>query len=451
MSFPKNILKGKWTKAIIFIVVLILINEALIFLLCPRGIYERSNMKDMYCMNENPDVVFAGSSYTTRGINTDIMDEKLQKNTLDYAFDGQIYIGTYYSLKELFKYHKPQTIALSTDWNNYTCSAESEKYYGGVYLNMKPSLNKLEYYVASSEQNNSFLSRYFLWTKYHCNKVSDLIGNIKSKLTVKYRDYPHYGNIDGKDTGSKYMKKGFIDIDPSKSFNRLDSNKLGKMESLETGVDDIKPENIEYFKKIAALCRENNCNLMLVQFPIPVYEIFKEKNYFDFNQKISDIAKEEDVPYYNFNLVKSDIFKTDISDFHDRFHLNGKGAKKFSDFFADFLNKKSCGEDVDNLFETPDDYFNSIDYINNTWFDAKKEDGNKILLKADSFHGPKVSPEYQFVLTDLDDSEEKVLSDYSENTDLTIDKPNFKDYKIRVNAREKGSNRDYSCYYEQEF
>lgn len=450
MSFPKGILKSKWTKVIAFFITLFFINQIMIFVLCPKGTYERSTMKDMYSLKLNADVVFAGSSYTVRGINPYIMDDKMQKNTLDYAFDGQIYIGTYYSLKELFKYHKPETIVLSTDWNNYTNNAESELYFGQVFMNMKPSLNKLQYYIAESKQDNSFLSRYFLWTKCHSNVFTDIMKNVKVKSTSKYRDYPKYGKIDSDDKERKYMGKGFVSIDSSIDEDRLDENKLGKMDLDKTDTDKINPKNIEYFKKIADLCKKNNCKLILVQFPVPVYEILREKNYFKFDEKISEYAKEQDVPYYNFNLLKPDIFKTDISDFHDRFHLNDKGAEKFSNFLADFLNKRNNGEDVDNMFETSDDYFNSVDYITNTWFNAKI-DGNKINLKADSLYGPKVIPEYQFVLTDTNTGDSSILKDYSKDSELTTHKPDLDNYKITVYAREQGSSKQYSCYYEQKF
>ncbi len=91
--------KMQWFKAINFIVILLIINQFLIFSLCPKGNYSRSTILEMYAEKENIDIAFAGSSYSVKGINPYIIDQELEKNTFCYGFNGQTYLCTYYSLK----------------------------------------------------------------------------------------------------------------------------------------------------------------------------------------------------------------------------------------------------------------------------------------------------------------------------------------------------------------
>ena len=103
---------------------------------------------------------------------------------------------------------------------------------------------------------------------------------------------------------------------------------------------------------------------------------------------------------------------------------------------------------MSQYFYSPEEYCKSINYINNTWFTTKSDD-EKITFIADSYYGSNVIPEYQFILTDTKTGKSKVIRDYSTDTTLTIEEPKS-NYKIRLNAREKGSDVEYSRYYEKE-
>ncbi|MBY7007689.1 hypothetical protein FDB15_07320 [Clostridium botulinum] len=442
--------KIAWFRAIMFLVVFVLINNLIVFIICPKGNYSRNTLREMYATDKNIDIVCAGSSYTIKGINPYIMDEKLECNTLDYSFSAQIYTGTYYSLKELFKYHKPRQIVLTTDIFNYTFKEENVMAYIPVVSYFKNLFPKIDFFI-NSAQDGSYLDRIFLWRQYHVTSLGGLINNIKYKKDPNYISYPTKEQLDVyKSSKDGYAGKGFVRVDTSKEENVLNDNKIGKVQIVDTDLDEIKLKNVEYFRKIAKLCKENDSELILIQTPVATSRIYSFKNYFKFSDKIGEIAKEEGVKYYNYNLIKPELFKKDTSYFQDQAHLNGKGADAFTESFAQFLKIKESGEDISKYFYTPDEYFNSINYINNTWF-TNKTNKTDINLKADSFYGGQVIPEYQFVLTDSESGESTIIRDYYTDSNLTIKKPSLSKYKIRVNAREKGSDVEYSRYYEEEF
>ena len=443
--------KAAWFRGIIFIIIFILINNFLIFTLCPQGNYSRNTIREMYSEKENFDVVFAGSSYAIKGINPYIMDEELGVNTFDYSFSAQIYIGTYYSLKELFKYHKPKMIVLNTDLESYTRKKEYEMAYIPTVLYMKPSFNKVEFYLNSAAQDGSYLDRLFLWPAYHVKSLKEVISNIKGKLDPKYINYPKQDQLDEyKDKKDGYIGKGFVKVDESNPKNVLNDNTLGKMTPKATDLNNIQENNVEYFKKIVDLCNENNTELVLLHTPLPTYRILNEKNYFEFDKEISRIASENGVDYYNYNLIKPEWFKSKTEYFQDYAHLNSLGSEVFSKSFAEFLKLRSSGEDMSKYFYTPEEYLNTINYINNTWFTWKKNNDN-ITLIADSLYGNNVEPEYQFILIDSQTGKREVIRDYDVSPKVTLKKPSLSKYKIRVNAREVGSNNEFTRYYEENF
>lgn len=441
--------KMAWFKTIVFLVGFIIINSLIGFVISPKGGYSRSTLREMYAESENIDIAFAGSSYAIKGINPYIMDEELGCNTFDYSFSAQIYTGTYYSLKELFKHHQPKMIVLNTDLISYTREEEHIMAYIPVVSYFESLKGKFDFFI-NTAKDGSYIDRIFLWKTYHVKSVKDAITNIQNKLKPEYINYPQQEQLDSyKNSKSGYAGKGFVRADASDPKNVLDDNKLKKMSIKTTKLDSIQAQNIEYFKKIVDLCKENNSELVLVQMPIPTYRIFSEKNYFEFSEKIGEIAKEEGIDYYDYNLIKPEIFKSETKYFHDYAHFNSEGADIFSKSFAKFLKIRDSGEDMSKYFYNKDEYLDSINYINNTWF-THKVNGNEMTFKADSFYGGDVIPEYQFILTDNSTGESKIIRDYDTEPSVTIKKPKS-NYKIRVNAREKGSDVEYSRYYEEEF
>lgn len=207
--------KYKWFSGIIFIMVFIILSYGLAFVLVPKGNYSRMTMREMYSEKKDFDVVFAGASLSQRDINPYIMDKELGENTFNYAFSQQMFVGTYYSLKELFSYHKPKLIVLTVDPDNFTSKEEKPIVFLSVSLYMKSFLNKLEYYFASS-QDGSYLDRLFPWRGYDVKSPLDVVNNIYGKFDSFYTDYPKPGQVEAMENNkSGYVGKGFNKVDPS--------------------------------------------------------------------------------------------------------------------------------------------------------------------------------------------------------------------------------------------
>ncbi|WP_297429174.1 lipolytic protein G-D-S-L family [Clostridium sp.] len=442
--------RAAWFRAIAFVIVFIIINYALTFIFVPKAGVERMTMREMYSQKENIDVAFVGASLSDRDINPYIMDKELGCNTFDYAFPQQMYTGTYYSLKELFNYHKPKLIILTAEPINYTTKEEKPLIYLLSAPYIKSFIDKIEYYFAVSSQDGAYLDRLFEWRGYNVKSMQDAIKNIYGKLDSSYVNYPEPGQVEALENNkSGYIGKGGYKVNPSDSKGTISYDNLKS--SYDTrNISDIQETNVEYLKKISELCKANNCQLILLTPPAPVFQVLRIKNYFEFDNEIAKIAKNLNIEYYNYNLIKPQLLAPKGEYFSDSEHFNSNGAEAFSKSLAEFLKLRQNGDDMNKYFYTPDEYSASINYVALTWFTFTKKD-NKITLTANSFHGSKVIPEYQYILTDSETGEQHIIRDYDKNSTFVFDPSAYKKYKIRVNARVCGANNDkLTRYYEEE-
>lgn len=442
--------KTAWLKVITFVIVFIMINYALTFAFVPKGNNTRMMMREMYSKKENIDIAFVGASLSERDINPYTMDKELGLKTFDYAFPSQMFVGTYYSLKELFNYQKPKLIILTAEQNNFTSKVEKSLVYLSTAPYMNSFFNEVQYYFASSAQDGSYLDRLFPWRGYHVDSIQNLIKNIYGKLTPTYINYPEAGQVEAlANNKSGYIGKGAVKVNPTDSKGTINYDNVKGSHDIRN-ISDIQKMDVDYLKKISDLCKANNCKLILLTTPAPVYQVLRVKNYFDFNNEIAKIAKNLNIEYYDYNLIKPELFKSKEDYFSDAEHLNSNGAEAFSESLANFLKLRQNGEDMNKYFYKPEEYNAAENYVSITWFSFTKKD-SKITLTADSIHGTKVTPEYQFVLTDLQNGKEQIIRNYDKNPTFVFDSTTYKKYKIRVNAKTSGSNDNNNVrYYEED-
>lgn len=435
-------------KVIIFCLIFFIISYGLSFALVPKGNYSRMILNEMHADKNNLDLVFIGASLSERDIDPYIVSDKLKLKAFDYGFSQQSFIGTYYALKELFDYQKPKTVVLTMDEDTAQDIDEKSLVYISVAPYMKSFFNKAEYYFASSS-DGSYLDRIFPWRGYVVKNMLDLINNVKGKLDKSYEDYPRSGDIDAvKNNKNGYVGNGYVRFDPNDKDGKLGYDNI-KLYSYKMKVSEIPDKNIYYLKKMAELCKENNSKLILISPPMPTFKVLRVTNYFDFDDNVAKAAKDLGIEYYNFNLIKPSIFKSENDYFADSDHLNSKGAAVFSNSLSEFLKKDENGEDLSKYFYDKKDYLESIKYISTAWFNWNK-DGDNISFKANGFYGSSVTPLYQYVLTDTDTGKETVIRDYSTDPNFEFNPAGHSKYKIRLNAKVKGSaDNDNIRYYEE--
>lgn len=434
----------KWLPTIIFLIGFLIINQVLNFAVVPAGKFSRWMMHEMYEMGEkeeNIDIVIAGSSQMFRAINPKVLDEELGVNAFNTASAAQCFQGTYYVLEELFKENSPRYVIWNMDQLSFMID-EDPVVYKSLAPYMKSVSTKIAYYLATAK-DGEYLDRLFLWRGY---KISPdrIKNNVTKKMSTEYREYDY--SLVTKIKNDTYEGKGYVSADPEKKV--VDINKIGSVKEIVFDTSEWNEKDIRYFEKIAELCKKNNAKLIMINPPYATHARINFVGYEEWNDAVQALAKENGIEYYDFNYIKPEIFTIKPEYFLDYVHLNGLGGEEFSKAMVKFIKLYEAGEDMQQFFYTNDEYYKSIDYITNVTFSIQ-ENEDRLELKMHAYHVEGIVPEYQVALIDKATGEEEILINYTTKRKVKIDKPT-EPCTIRVYAREQGTTKDYTCYYEIE-
>jgi hypothetical protein len=236
-----------------------------------------------------------------------------------------------YELLELELNRNPvDTLILELSYDSLTRNRDTEGPEGDIYLLAKLDgfIPRMKYFF--SEVRLSEYSR--MYYEYIDNGVKCL----KKLLTGNFK------------TSNEKLYKGYAAY---KRENIKLSSSLKKIYNTNVFDETIYEPNIEYLDKIIALCKEKGIRLMMVTTPLSKVTVCRYSNLDVFREKYVEIAKENNLEYYDFNLLvdKDELFPDETA-FSDRFHLSNDGAEIFTRYFTDFIQKVDAGENVDDLF-----------------------------------------------------------------------------------------------------
>lgn len=313
--FRVNDLNKKSTKKIItylaFILVFVIIMSGLDRLLSEKSIHGINQARSFYAQPENSiDVLMLGSSHIHCDINTALLWEKYGIAAYDYSAAEQTLWQTYHYFKEALKTQKPKVAVL--DFYAPACFKDDYQY-DFLYENvqgLRPSLNKLELFVASCE-----FSR---WDDY---------------FPDFFTYHNRYENLTDEDFDALWGKE---DLASFKGYTPYCAVKKQPRPEFNVGISaDLTPKSEKYLNKIIELAKENDVKLFFIVAPY----IVEDKEILTYN-KIGLIARDNDIEYMNMNEAYDEIGLDFTKDFNDHSHLNYEGSCKFTTFLADMLMAK---------------------------------------------------------------------------------------------------------------
>lgn len=265
------------------------------------------------------DIVFFGASHCHHSINPHILWSEAGVPSYVLSQPGQPLWMTYYYMIEVLKYQKPKIMFLETRYayvlngQNYDIETDNESAYWSLDA-MKMSSNKLRAAVASLRAQDILLSilpvmRYHTEWRPLVKSVYNLLisGRMNSVLN------------------NAILNKGYVYADEIKPFENIkiqNTDKIGK----------IKGKNLEYLNKIINLSKQEGFSLVFFKAPYP--EALSDLEDQKIDNKLQEIAGENELVFLNLNNRIDDIgveWKTDLYD-HD--HLNVYGADKVSAYIA---------------------------------------------------------------------------------------------------------------------
>lgn len=292
---------------------------------------------------DNIDILFVGSSFTSYDIDPTVTDELLQANTFNASCAHQTIDTSYALIKEAVKYYDVKQIYLElTDVVARQIDRAERNNLTDIYLisdYMRPSLNKLQFLLEASTMEhyaNSFFPARRNWEKLF--NPSYLLELAEKKSTDPYKQYGYDYLIA---YSTYYAGKGYViceDVVPEASMY---SSWAYEPINYDTISDDWK----DTLQDIIEFCEKRDIELVLYYPPFSSF-VFAEEDHDAYIQIVEKLLEGTDVRFYDFNLFREEYFPDTTTLFFDAGHLNKDGAALFSRLMSDFITDKISDEDL---------------------------------------------------------------------------------------------------------
>lgn len=301
--------------------------------------YSEMRFNDFYKIPENTlDMVFVGSSHSYCTFDPENFDRVLPTLSHQLGMPLQHPDATYYTLLEVYRYQNPKVVVMEVYWDmlddpfvlkqavSLFLALKNKELEADYIENVFPLSEKLKYYIDIFKyQKDYFLFR----SKEIDDYLKENYGITKDTPSVSQTGDEHYSS------------KGYVYCD----FKML-PDEFGRTNQF-NGVNgknwEIDKSQKSYLDRIVRLCNEKGSNLIFVVAPIANVSLEKIVNYEFIHNKLASYARNNDIPFYDYNNPQERPALTD-SNFRDDAHLNDSGVKLIN---YDFIEKVR-GYFVDN-------------------------------------------------------------------------------------------------------
>lgn len=406
--------KGKVNIALrvgVFALVLVMCFQLCNVLIATENTYTRVMLHEMYTAPKEPEMVFLGGSTTYRHFDPEIWDKTTGLYTFNLGSSNQTAESSYYLLKEVFSQHDPKyciyglTSALFLQleaWEN------PQKDYI-LFDYFKPSLNKFNYILSVLDGNSAYAGMLpFLRNKTSLSPAL-VRQNLEKKQSENYRNYGY--DIYSTDYES-YKGRGFVF-----SNRQTEAGAVGELTSYPFPQLPKDEEILTYFQKIMELCRQNDCELILVAPPVPRAHLALQGDYQQVCDFYQQLAQENGLTLFDFSMVRPEVLPLDDTAFYDWVHMSGEGATAFSSVASEVVAKYLAGEEIDTeriFYATYQELLEDSPYVFNAWL--SQEDGE---YTANCTYGANVTPEYQLFWRSGEEAEWELLQEYGQNRSVS--------------------------------
>lgn len=308
----------------------------------------------------------------------------------------------------------------------------------------------------ANKRNGWLATDYMQWSRVRLTQILD-IGRAENCLEtwipfVRYRE--HLFDLDYIDRIVKRKQS-----EEYKNYNYYDEDNRGIVEYRDKGfyysmrvlaeselccrrIVDLKQEkgiaesSERYLRKIIEYCQKKKIDITLFVSPVYNLEILSTGDYDGYFQQLSRIAKDYDIDYFDFNLVKPEYLDIQRREyFRDSNHLNGKGASVYTPFLWQV---------IDETGEERMDYFCSS-YMEKIFLEAPQLYGffydvgekGKGMLQCEIASNRNSGMEYRIIAIP-EGKEPYMIQDFSENKkfELWIEEHGTILITVRLDERE---------------
>lgn len=415
----------KLIRATAFFTLLLLINQGITLCLYRFDPNAEVTFSD-YHKKEKINLAIIGTSIPRYAINSQILQDQLQKDTFmltQYAMKIQ---GEQALLSELFLSHSPEYVIAVIDSDFLSVKSENVLVQASLNYYLTKLSNRLAYYWNTAPQDKLWLTRLFPWRTLHISSPKQLATNFLGNLNKQEVIIPkHMGQ-------ATYIGGGSLMVNKQQDFNEI----LKRSRIINNSDGQAIPNYIQdAIVKMKSECDKQQSKFFLITLPHhPIYAL-GQPEVLNAGTALDKFCKAEGIPYINFQLLKS--LRTDEMDtlFYDSWHMNEKGAEKFTPMFCKVMANYMEGKDISDRFYSVEEYRAAFDKIVNAWYDRTNDDVNWI-YQAHTIQGSSAIAEYRFVAVD-GNGIETIIQDYSENSRCVYLRTDMRDKTMRLYVRNK--------------
>ena len=286
--------------------------------------YSALRWEEFYQSPEQAEIVILGSSHAYRSYNPMVIDDKLslENQVFNFGSSAQSPVTSYYVLKEVVQKHRPKLVIF--DIYAVVFNYDDQLRNGRINLKeMKWGSNKLNFFWRGFTMKEKATLLFFPTLIYK----DFFTAKLKKWMGIDY--LPVQKGI--------YQKRGFVsNPDTLKQEKLIHSNQF---DHFRIDPDMVTKRNLAHANKIAKLCKKLQIPLVLMSAPIPEISVQKIDNYKAIHYYFSDLAKELEIPYYDFNEDRISNIRDEFH-YYDDDHLNAAGADLFSIEVAKLIKAK---------------------------------------------------------------------------------------------------------------
>lgn len=347
-----SIIKNNWRNAIKIILFSILVISML------GGILSIFNYKDMgggggfqrfYQADKNSiDVLFFGSSHAHCTIDHGLLWDQYGMAGYTLSAGSQEIDSTYYFVKEALEKQTPKVIVVEV------LGATGGEIYNDETVVYRNTLGM--------EWSGNF-TEYMTYLKENMKMEDTWAKEVFAKIPIIHSRYTELTQADFYDNIS-FMRgyRGSFDVVRFERPTAADNTEFMELNS----------ERQQMLQNIIDTAKEHNVSIVLIASPF----ILEDSHQMYFNA-VEELAKENQIPFINYNKLYDEINIDFQRDFRDVSHVNNYGAKKVTTHLAEFLKQNYDIPDRRGQkgYELWDE--NAL-YLRNKWYRHELENAENI-------------------------------------------------------------------------
>lgn len=387
------------------------------------------------------DMVFIGSSIVRNGINPAIIEEETGLKSFDLGIPGMKLPGIETCVKFVEKKNHPKYIIVVTEPDVFTAEVATEtNMVERIWPHLETPMERFMYYLDLCTRNGAWIENALIFQR----DMIETMDDFKKVITIEKEQQFYADDIHAKNPSLRYEGKGFLRVTVNDSPTyRLSHEYHSWNGDMFYG---INPDILGRLLDIRKMCESLNAEMIVMIPPTHTVNILSYPADMAAITAVGDVCRDNGITFWNFRMVRRNLWSDLDPYFYDIGHLNGTGADLFSQELGRFIMAHMSGEDLSGQFyDTWEDYLEEAPLIN-AWMDFYIDKSAQIHISAGYNGGTSVVPEFQFAVRD--NGSETVLKSYNEKNTMSADHGTLEGKEVSVTVKDKMHPETVPVFYE---